>query len=72
MKNANLISRLCDFYKEGFSQMDIGRTLWLVVIIKLMIMFFVIKLFFMPDVLEQKAGDGNEPEYISLRLTGEQ
>lgn len=52
--------------------MDIGRTLWLVVIIKLMIMFFVIKLFFMPDVLEQKAGDGNEPEYISLRLTGEQ
>lgn len=71
MKNASILSRLYDFYKEGFSQMDIGRTLWLVIIVKLLIMFLVIKLFFMPDVLEMKAGEGNEPEYISTRLTGE-
>lgn len=49
--------------------MEIGRTLWLVIIVKLAIMFLVLKLFLMPDVLSTKAGKGNEAEYVSSRLT---
>ncbi|MDE6806364.1 MAG: DUF4492 domain-containing protein, partial [Muribaculaceae bacterium] len=41
-----------EMYRDGFRQMTIGRTLWLLVILKLIVLFFVVKLFFLPDVLE--------------------
>lgn len=51
------------FYLDGFRSMTIGRTLWKVILIKLFIMFAVLKLFFFPNFLntrfstdEQKAG----------------
>jgi hypothetical protein len=50
--------------------MDIGKKLWLVIIIKLVIIFLVVKLFFMPDVLSQKAAGGSKADYISSRMTG--
>lgn len=31
---------------------------------------FVVKLFFMPDVLSQKAAGGSKADYISSRMTG--
>ncbi len=43
------------FYAEGFRSMTIGRKLWAVILIKLAIMFLVLKLFFFPDVLGQKS-----------------
>ena len=39
------------FYIEGFRRMTVGRALWKVIIIKLIIMFGVLKLFFFPDYL---------------------
>ncbi|MDE6458428.1 MAG: DUF4492 domain-containing protein [Muribaculum sp.] len=33
--------------------MTVGRYLWLMIIIKLFILFFVFKLFFFPDVLKR-------------------
>ena len=49
-----MLRKIFDFYYSGFTSMDIGKKLWLVIIIKLVIIFFVVKLFFMPDVLSQK------------------
>ena len=47
------------FYYEGFRSMTIGKTLWLIVIVKLFIMFVILRLFFFQPVLkgsdEQKA-----------------
>lgn len=37
------------FYRDGFRSMTVGRTLWIVIAIKLAVIFLVIKLFFMPD-----------------------
>lgn len=55
----NLIVRIWRFYYEGFKSMTIGKTLWLIVLIKLFIMFAILRLFFFQPVLkgtdEQKA-----------------
>lgn len=39
------------FYADGFRSMTIGRKLWALIIIKLIIIFAVLKLFFFPDIL---------------------
>ena len=64
----DMIKRIINFYYVGFSNMRTGKTLWLVVIVKLVVIFLVLKLFFMPDILQERAGEGNEPDYIMQRL----
>lgn len=36
--------------------MTVGRKLWLIIIIKLVIIFGILKIFFFPDVLGEKGG----------------
>ena len=45
------IKRIFRFYAEGFRSMTVGRSLWLLIIIKLVILFAVLKVFFFPDIL---------------------
>jgi len=40
------------FYMDGFREMTLGRTLWTIILIKLFILFFVLRLFFFPDFLK--------------------
>lgn len=69
MQGAGTLKRIFDFYRQGFSNMDIGKTLWMVIIVKLVVIFAIVKLLFMPDVLDQKATDYDKAEYISTRIT---
>ena len=48
--------------------MKLGRTLWLIILIKLFIMFFILRLFFFPNYLNQEAGDGGKDGYVSREL----
>ena len=64
-----MIKRIISFYHDGFKSMRLGKTLWIVVIVKLVIIFVVLKLFFMPYILYERA-DGNEAEYVSKQITG--
>lgn len=41
------------FYFDGFRSMTIGKKLWILLLIKLFIIFFVFKLFFFPDILQR-------------------
>jgi len=41
------------FYYEGFRNMTIGRTLWIIILAKLFVMFAILKLFFFPNILER-------------------
>ena len=50
-EKSNIFSRIARFYVDGFRQMTIGRTLWAIIIIKLVVIFAVLKLFFFPDLL---------------------
>ncbi len=43
--------KLFRFYRDGFRRMTVGKTLWKIIIIKLIIMFAVLKLFFFPNYL---------------------
>ena len=52
------IKRIFRFYAEGFRSMTVGRSLWLLIIIKLVILFAVLKVFFFPDILS--SGYDNE------------
>ena len=44
--NDSLLTRIWIFYRDGFREMTLGRTLWAIILIKLFIMFFILKLFF--------------------------
>lgn len=47
-------ARVIRFYADGFRSMTVGRKLWALIIFKLIVLFLVLKLFFFPDVLEQR------------------
>lgn len=49
-----LPSRIVRFYADGFRSMTIGRKLWAIIIIKLIVIFGVLKLFFFPDLLKSR------------------
>lgn len=53
-------------YYEGFRDMTLGRTLWAVILIKLVIMFLVLKVFFFPSHLR-----GMDPQQKADYVTNE-
>ena len=58
----NRIQRVFNFYRDGFASMTIGRTLWAIILIKLAIIFLVLKLLFFPDFLSRRSQDeGSTP-----------
>lgn len=59
-------------YYDGFRSMTLGRTLWTIIILKLIIIFAVLKLFFFPDFLSQHAEEGQEAEFVASELIGRQ
>ena len=59
-------------YYDGFRSMTLGRTLWAIIILKLIIIFAVLKLFFFPDFLSQHAEEGQEAEFVASELIGRQ
>lgn len=50
----NRIRTIFNFYIEGFRNMTWGRPLWIVIFLKLFILFFVLRLFFFKPVLAGK------------------
>ena len=45
------LTRVFTFYQNGFKSMTVGRTLWKIILIKLMVIFAVLKLFLFPNYL---------------------
>lgn len=68
MEKTNVLYRIYDLYYDGFRNMRIGKTLWLIILIKLFIIFAVLKLFFFPNFLKQNAKDGDVSGYVSKVL----
>ncbi len=64
--------QILQFYLNGFRQMTIGRTLWKVIIIKIFIIFGVIKFFFFPDFLHTKFNNDSErAAYVMSSITNQ-
>jgi hypothetical protein len=70
VKQPALILRIFRLYVDGFRSMTVGRTLWKVIIIKLIIMFGVLKLFFFPDFLQTNfTTDAQRGDYVLEQIT---
>lgn len=62
------MSSVFHLYYDGFKNMSVGKTLWIVILIKLFIIFFVLKLFFFPNILHKNASKGHEADYVSSKI----
>ena len=67
MRKSSFAYRFFDLYYDGFKNMKLGRTLWAIILIKLFIIFVVLKLFFFPDFLKQHAG-GDKAGFVANEL----
>jgi len=51
--------KIWNFYYEGFKGMTVGKTLWLIILVKLFILFAILRVFFFQPTLtgteEEKA-----------------
>jgi len=47
--------------------MKLGKTLWTVILIKLFIIFAILKLFFFPNYIKEHAAKGEEPEFVAIQ-----
>jgi hypothetical protein len=58
------------FYLDGFRAMTLGKTLWKIILIKLIIIFCVLKVFFFQDFLASRfTNDGERAEYVLGQIT---
>ena len=46
MQKDNFFYRVYDLYADGFRHMRLGKTLWAIILIKLFIIFVILKIFF--------------------------
>ena len=67
MKKDNFAYRVFDLYYDGFRNMRLGRTLWAIILIKLFIIFAILKVFFFPNFLKEQA-NGDEAGYVATEL----
>ncbi|HQK36787.1 MAG: DUF4492 domain-containing protein [Bacteroidales bacterium] len=66
----SLMVKVFRFYYDGFRGMTVGKKLWIIILIKLFIFFFVLKLFFFPDLLEKNFPDDRaRSNYVLEQLT---
>ena len=68
MNKNGFLYRVYDLYVDGFRHMRLGKTLWAIILIKLFIIFVVLKIFFFPNFLKQHA-DGDEADFVATELT---
>lgn len=53
----SFLAKTWAMYRDGFRAMTVGRSLWLIIAVKLAVMFLIIRMFLMPDTLSQAASD---------------
>ena len=62
-------ARAVDLYVDGFRSMTVGKTLWLIIAIKLFIFFVIIKILFFPNFLSSKSdSDKGKAQYVREQL----
>ncbi len=66
----NIFHKIFRFYYDGFRSMTVGKKLWIIILIKLFIMFVILKLFFFPDILKENfSNDKERGDYVIDQLS---
>ena len=55
-----MLRKVLRFYLDGFRSMTWGRKLWGIILVKLFIMFAILRIFFFPDILERDFNSDEE------------
>ena len=68
-KKDNILKRIIYFYLDGFKNMTLGKSLWVLIIIKLFIMFGILKAFFFPNLLNSLYdNDEDKAQHVRTEL----
>lgn len=59
-KKLPVYKRIWDLYYDGFRSMTVGKSLWLIILVKLFIFFVIIKWLFFPNLLKENYSNDNE------------
>lgn len=66
----NLLKKIYFFYLDGFKNMKVGKKLWMIIGIKLFVFFFIMKLFFFPNILQtQFTNDKDRADFVIENIT---
>ncbi len=69
-KSKNITRRIFLFYYDGFRSMTWGRKLWIIILVKLFIMFAILRIFFFQDFLDNRFdSDREKSDYVIDELT---
>lgn len=68
MKKNSFLYRAFDLYYDGFRNMKLGKTLWLIIGLKLFIIFIILKLFFFPNFISQHSEKGEEADFVATEV----
>ncbi len=68
MKKQGFFYKVYDLYYDGFRNMRLGRTLWTIILIKLFVIFVILKVFFFPNFIKQHADEGGEAEFVATQV----
>jgi len=70
------IKNCSDFFRmyvDGFKNMTWGKPLWIIILVKLFIMFAILKVFFFPNILNSQYNTNEEKsEHVLRELTKNQ
>ncbi len=67
----NIGKKVFHFYYDGFTNMSSwGKKVWIIILIKLFIIFAILRLFFFPDFLKKNfENEKQRSEYVLDQLT---
>ena len=77
MGNIRSFSDFISMYVDGFKHLTWGKPLWILIAVKLFILFAILKVFFFPNILnsrfktEEEKGDFVFKELIERQYTNE-
>lgn len=70
MRKDSLFGRIAYLYIDGFRGMKLGKILWSIILIKLAVVFLVLKIFFFPNFLSTHTEKGDEPDFVAKEIIG--
>lgn len=64
------VKKLFGFYRDGFKNMRVGKSLWTIIAIKFILFFVIMKLLFFPNLLKENfQTDTERSQFVSEQLT---
>ena len=52
LSGSSFVKRVWHLYYDGFRSMTVGKTLWMIILLKLFIFFVIMKMLFFPNILK--------------------